>query len=163
MNIIGFSFRDRTICSILDDVLRLKPLRDRPKAFLINRQTPVNALFARTMEILTWAGLALMAIPGMAYLIEEQGYVGVRSASNNWGKPAAMFWEATRGIKINGYLWFLDHLTNMDCLSLVGITVLAAVPLLSIIVAMTKMNTKYRVIIAIIVAEFIIAIMRPFL
>jgi hypothetical protein len=34
---IGFSFRDRTICSVLDDVLRLKPERDRPNALLIDR------------------------------------------------------------------------------------------------------------------------------
>jgi len=35
--IIGFSFRDRTICSLLDDVLRLKPQRERPNALLLDR------------------------------------------------------------------------------------------------------------------------------
>ncbi len=41
--IIGFSFRDRTICSILDDVLRLKPVRERPHVLIINRHTqPVS-------------------------------------------------------------------------------------------------------------------------
>jgi hypothetical protein len=34
--IIGFSFRDRTICSLLDDVLRLKPKIERPKALLLD-------------------------------------------------------------------------------------------------------------------------------
>ena len=37
--VIGFSFRDRTICSILNDVLRLKPKRERPNVFLLNRHT----------------------------------------------------------------------------------------------------------------------------
>jgi hypothetical protein len=37
--IIGFSFRDRTICSILNDVLELKAQRDRPNALLIDAQT----------------------------------------------------------------------------------------------------------------------------
>lgn len=33
---IGFSFRDRTICSLLNDVLRLKPERERPNALLLD-------------------------------------------------------------------------------------------------------------------------------
>lgn len=37
--IIGFSFRDRTICSILNDVLGMKTRRDRPNAFLLCPQT----------------------------------------------------------------------------------------------------------------------------
>jgi len=36
---IGFSFRDRTICSILNDVLRLTPRRERPNVLLLNRHT----------------------------------------------------------------------------------------------------------------------------
>jgi hypothetical protein len=40
--IIGFSFRDRTICSILNDILGLKARRDRPNVFLIdNHQEPI--------------------------------------------------------------------------------------------------------------------------
>ena len=34
--IIGFSFRDRTICSILNDLLELKAKRDRPKVLFID-------------------------------------------------------------------------------------------------------------------------------
>jgi len=37
--IIGFSFRDRTVCSILNDVLRLKPKIDRPTILLMNLHT----------------------------------------------------------------------------------------------------------------------------
>jgi hypothetical protein len=37
--VVGFSFRDRTICSILNDVLRLKPKRERPNVLLLNRHT----------------------------------------------------------------------------------------------------------------------------
>jgi hypothetical protein len=37
--IIGFSFRDRTICSILNDVLGMKTQRDRPNALLLCAQT----------------------------------------------------------------------------------------------------------------------------
>lgn len=35
---VGFSFRDRTICSLLNDVLRLKPQRERPNVLLLDRQ-----------------------------------------------------------------------------------------------------------------------------
>jgi hypothetical protein len=34
--IIGFSFRDRTVCSLLNSVLGLKTERSRPKAFLLD-------------------------------------------------------------------------------------------------------------------------------
>jgi hypothetical protein len=37
--VVGFSFRDRTICSILNDVLRLKPKIERPNVLLLNRHT----------------------------------------------------------------------------------------------------------------------------
>jgi hypothetical protein len=37
--VIGFSFRDRTICSLLNDVLRLKSKRERPAILLLNRHT----------------------------------------------------------------------------------------------------------------------------
>jgi hypothetical protein len=37
--VVGFSFRDRTICSILNDVLRLKPKSERPSILLLNRHT----------------------------------------------------------------------------------------------------------------------------
>ena len=122
-----------------------------------------NILFAKAMEIMTWVGLVFMGIPGVAYLIEERGFVGVSSAYHNWDKPAAAFWQATKGIKVNGYLWFLDHLTRMDCLSLIGIVVLSLVPLLSMMVVTPKMNNKYRIIMIIVAIEFIIAIIRPFL
>lgn len=46
--VIGFSFRDRTICSILNDVLRLKPKRERPKVFLLNRH--VQPVFERLKD-----------------------------------------------------------------------------------------------------------------
>lgn len=34
--IIGFSFRDRSVCSILNDLLELKAIRDRPRTLLID-------------------------------------------------------------------------------------------------------------------------------
>jgi hypothetical protein len=37
--IIGFSFRDRTVCSILNDVLRLKLKRERPTILFLNPHT----------------------------------------------------------------------------------------------------------------------------
>jgi hypothetical protein len=124
---------------------------------------PANALFARTMEILTWVGLVIVAIPGIAYIIGTKGFVGVNLASQDWNLPASLFWMTAKGIKISGYFWFMDHLSCMDCVSLVGVVILALIPVLSIVVATLKIDTKYRIIMGIITLEFVIAIVRPVL
>lgn len=124
---------------------------------------PMNARFAKTMEILTLACLILVVVPGLAYIILTSGFVGVNSAYHHWGQPAYQFWEATKGIKISGYAWFLEDLADMDCLTLVGVLVLALIPVLSIVSAMFKMDRKYKIICVIIIIELVIAIIRPIL
>lgn len=124
---------------------------------------PMNVIFARTMEILTLGALLLMAIPGMAYVFGTKGFVGVASAYHNWSQPLSQFWEATKGINISGYGWFLKDFRDLDCLSLDGILVLALIPLVCVIVSILKTDIKYRFIFGIISIEFVFAIIRPLL
>ena len=123
----------------------------------------MNVLFATTMEIATSIGLIFTLVPGIAYLIGIKEFVGINSATQNWDKPASEFWEVTKGIEINGYSWFVNNLTYTDCLSMVGIAFLALVPMLSMIVAIFKADTKYKVILGVLIIGFIIAITRPLL
>jgi len=125
------------------------------------RVDPMNTAFARTMEILTYIGLALMIAPGVAYIVSGTGYVKVEDAISHWDKPASEFWESVKGIEIKGYSWFLNNLSNLDCLSIIGIVVLAIAPLASIIASAIKADSKYKIILLIAVIEFVIAIVRP--
>ena len=56
--IIGSSLRDRTICSILNDVLRLKEKRERPTILLINRNPEPVVQRLRDWEFLSFADSA---------------------------------------------------------------------------------------------------------
>ncbi len=122
---------------------------------------PMNTTFAKVMEVMTYLGLILMVAPGVAYIVSGTGFVNTADAIKHWDKPAKDFWETTRGITISGYSWFLNNLSYMDCLSIVGIVILALAPLVAIVAAIAKADSKYKVLLAILVIEFIIAIVRP--
>ncbi len=122
---------------------------------------PMNTTFAKTMEILTYIGLVVMIVPGIIYIVTGIGYVNTADAVENWGKSASEFWKATKGIEVHGYSWFLNNLTYFDCLSIIGIVILAITPLVSMIASITKADSKYKVILLIVVIEFIVAIVRP--
>lgn len=123
----------------------------------------MNTIFAKTMEMFTWIGLIIIAIPGLIYFIGTKGFVGISSACSNWNEPAASFWQTTKGIKMSGDLLFIDNFKCMDCLSMIGIMVLVLVSLVSLTVTIPKMNAKYKVITGFVIIEFIIVIIRPFL
>jgi hypothetical protein len=122
---------------------------------------PMNTMFVRTMEIMTWVGLALMAVPGIAYIFGATGFVGVSLACRNWCEPASTFWQVAKGAKVSGYAWFIDDPSDVDCLSLIGILVMALVPLVSIVMAAIKTDRKYRIILGIVAVEFVVGILRP--
>jgi len=122
---------------------------------------PMNTTFAKVMEVMTYLGLIMMIVPGTLYLITKNGLVSTKVAVKYWDKPAKVFWVTTKGIKIGGYSWFLSNLHYMDCLSVVGIVLLALAPLVAIIAAITKADSKYRILLAVLIVEFTIAIVRP--
>ncbi len=124
------------------------------------RIDPMNKAFARTMEILTYIGLIMMLIPGIAYIFGNGGLISVEQAIMNWGKPASEFWTAV-GVDPDGYSWFLDNLTYLDCLSILGIVFLAISPIVATISSLLRADTKYRIILTVVVIELVIAILRP--
>lgn len=122
---------------------------------------PMNILFAKVMEIMTIIGLAIMVIPGIIYSTGVSQFVDVNSTIQEWDKPASRFWEAVAGIKISGYSWFMSNLTFMDCLSIIGIAILALAPLVSLLIAASKAERNYKIIFGVLIIEFVIAIIRP--
>jgi len=121
---------------------------------------PINTTFARVMEICTWIGLIVMLVFGVLYLFELNSYVSMSSVVSHWGLPASKFWEETKGVHINGYL-FLHHLNTMDCLSLIGISLLALAPFFSLIGTLFRAKGIYFILILILLCEYIFAIIRP--
>ena len=122
---------------------------------------PMNTTFARVMEIFTVIGLFAMIIPAIGYFAGINQFVELQEAVKHWYKPASQFWEETKGIKISGYSWFLNNLSYTDCLSIMGIVILAIAPLLSIIATIPKSKGIYAILLAILAVEFVVAILRP--
>ncbi len=122
---------------------------------------PMNTIFARVMEILTFMGLIVMIIPAIGYFVGINQFVELQDAVEYWDKPASKFWEDTKNIEISGYSWFIDNLTYMDCLSIIGVVLLAITPLASLIAAIPRTKGIYTILLVILVVEFIIAIVRP--
>ncbi len=125
------------------------------------RVDPINLRFARVMEILTIVGLLVMIIPAIGYFMGINQFVSLKEAIMHWDEPAHKFWEEMKGMEISGYSWFLNNLTYADCLSIIGIVILALTPLISLIVSISKAEKLYKVLLLILVIEFIIAIVRP--
>ncbi len=124
---------------------------------------PMNYVFGRIMEILTIVGLIAMFIPGIIYVITGKGFLSREIVVKYWGLKASAFWQKVMGIKVFGYSWFLNHLGTMDCLSILGVCILAVTPLICLIGAEIKADSKYKILIGILIIEFLFAIARPIL
>ena len=121
----------------------------------------MNIHFAKVMEIITYIGLAIMVVPGLMYLAGVNPFVDPMKAIENWDKSAVEFWKSTKGINIHGYSWFLNNLGNMDCISVVGVAILSLAPFFSVIASTISADKKYKILLLIVIIEFIIAIIRP--
>jgi hypothetical protein len=122
---------------------------------------PMNIVFARIMEVITYVGLAVMIATGVAYMGGVSPFVEPSKAISNWDKPAVVFWEETKGITIHGYSWFLNNLSFMDCISVLGVAIMSLAPLFSIIGCITRADSKYKLLLAVVVVEFVVSIVRP--
>lgn len=121
----------------------------------------VNTAFSKVMKVCTLMGITVMIVFGLLYLTGINPYLDTSSVVNHWGKPATVFWEEAKGIRVNDYSWFLFHLTFMDSLSMVGIFLLALTPLISVIVMIPRSKKIYTILLLILTAEFIFSIIRP--
>ncbi len=123
---------------------------------------PANVMFAKTMKIATLVALAIMIGSGIAYLTGTHDMVGVDAAVEHWDQAAPDFWADTAASDVGGYSWFDTHLTTADGVSVLGVALLALVPLISILAWLPRANRTYRVITGVLVIEFVVAIAQPF-
>jgi hypothetical protein len=123
---------------------------------------PANVMFAKTMRIATLVALAIMIGAGIAYLTGTHDMVGVDAAVQHWDQSATDFWQSTAGSSVGGYSWFDTHLTTADGVSVLGVALLALVPLVSILAWLPKAGRTYKVITGVLAVEFLVAILRPF-
>jgi len=123
---------------------------------------PLNISFAKSMEIITWIGIIGMLTFGVLYLIGISSFVEVKDAINYWNLSTIDFWKEIKGMEISGYGWFLNNLSAMDSLSMLGICILSIAPLVAIISAIPKTSQRIYIIFFIILTiEFLFAIVRP--
>ncbi len=125
---------------------------------------PANLVFAKAMEIVTYVGIAVMIVFGLLYLFGLSSFVDMKAAIAHWHLPVGKFWHEVAGIHISGYDWFLKNLTKMDCLSMLGICLLALAPLAGILAAWPKVGATHKVLVLlflILVIEYLFAIFKP--
>ncbi len=124
---------------------------------------PINLIFARVMEVVTYIGIAVMILFGILYLAGLKAFVNMKEAISHWNLPVGKFWEEVAKIHISGYSWFLTNLSSMDCLSMIGICILSLAPLAALVAAITKVG-KYKAfafLFLILIVEFVFAILKP--
>lgn len=123
---------------------------------------PANAAFAKAMKIGTLVGLAIMIGAGIVYFTGIHDMVNVDAAVEHWDEEAPEFWEDTADNNVGGYSWFATHPTTADGVAIMGIALIALVPLLSLLAWLPKVNRKYKFITVILLVEFMFGILRPF-
>jgi len=123
---------------------------------------PANVMFAKTMRIATLVALAIMIGAGIAYLTGTHDMVGVDAAVDHWDEAAPAFWSDTAASDVGGYSWFDTHLTTADGVSVLGVALLALVPLLSLLAWLPKAGRVYKALTGVLVIEFLVAIAQPF-
>ncbi len=121
---------------------------------------PMNLIFAKVMEILTYVGLIVMIVFGAAYLFGISSFIHPATVEKYWHLEANKFWEHIVGHPIKGY-FFLHHLTKTDCLSLIGVSILALSPLISLICASFKAEKTYKILFLIVILIFLFAVFKP--
>ncbi len=124
---------------------------------------PLNISFARAMEVVTWAGIAILLVFGLIYMFGAPSFVDMQQAVEHWHEPAGDFWESVSDTSVQGYGWFLTRLTKMDAISMVGICVLGLAPLAAILAALARSlrSRAYLLIFLVLTLEFLFAIVRP--
>jgi len=124
---------------------------------------PLNIVFAKAMEITTYIGLIIMVVFGLLYLFNLHSFVNMKVAVNNWHLPVSTFWKEVKGVEIHGYHWFISNLPAMDCISEIGICILALAPLAGLVSGLfkTKEQKIYTILFLILIIEFLFAILKP--
>jgi hypothetical protein len=124
---------------------------------------PLNHVFARVMETVTWIGLAAMLLFGALYILGINPAVSGAECAAHWHLPADQYWKTTAGTVPNGYAWFLGDLTRTDNLAVFGVVVLAMAPVLSVLASIGRARGLCRALLVVLLLEFGFAIFRPFL
>lgn len=123
---------------------------------------PMNERFAEVMVILSRVGLIALVICGFLWLFNCDPYITRNLALADCGEPAALFWKQGVGAQIGGYAWFLTKLKYTDCLTMFAVVLLAATPLISMLVTIPRCSRKiYGCFMAVIVIELAFAVIKP--
>jgi hypothetical protein len=123
----------------------------------------MNRRYAVSLRLGTWIGLFILLLFGSLYLAGVHPAYDVPKVLQYWDRPSTVFWEAVRGEYREGYGWFLQSLPAMDSLSMMGILLLAATPLVALIFIILRARGAYLFFIAILIAEYLYSILRPLL
>jgi ABC-type branched-subunit amino acid transport system permease subunit len=123
----------------------------------------MNRQYTSVLRFCTWIGLVIVLLFGSLYLAGIGPAYDVSVVMQHWDRPSTVFWQEVRGEYAEGYAWFLQSLPAMDSLSMMGILLLAATPLISLGFMILRMRGVYLLLIALLIVEYLYSILRPLL
>ncbi len=119
----------------------------------------MGIVFANIIRVLTIIGVIVLLVPAIFYFMGQNQYIPLKKASEYWHEPAVVFWKDVMKRTVHGFGWIFSHLKYTDCQSLVGVIILIITPLIGVLAAIpTGPQKAYKVLLAIMTIEFIIAI-----
>ena len=87
----------------------------------------------------------------------------MKVAISHWHLSAHDFWKTVKGTQIQGYAWFLSHITKMDCIAVTGMCIMALAPFAGLIASLirSKGDKLFTLFFIILILEFAFAILKP--
>jgi hypothetical protein len=119
----------------------------------------INVIFSRIVGVITYAGLILILVSSILYVLDVNTYVNPDKVVETWHLPAKKFWKENIGSELTGF--YFDKMIYSDMLIIGGIVLLAIAPVLGLISILFKTRGAIRLLCLIAILEFLFAILRP--
>ncbi len=126
-----------------------------------------NKVYARVIEVLTLAGLALMIVGLALYLSGAMPvYVSLDKLAEYWDEEAPKFWKIVKGFEPSNYDWIFKNLSFADIVSVLGVVVLPIGVIVGVVSCCIAYSVRKDVMIGITIVVLIvmlIALLGPYI
>jgi hypothetical protein len=123
----------------------------------------LNSSFASAVRVLSLCGMVVLVVAGILYFTGWNVRYDAETVLGSEEKSADEFWRALRGQEVSGYGWFVATLPATDSLCTLGIALLAATPLCTLLYVARQARGANLVFIAVLVVECLFIVFLPVL
>ncbi|MET1124103.1 MAG: hypothetical protein ABWW66_02415 [Archaeoglobaceae archaeon] len=116
--------------------------------------------FAKIIRYFTSAGLILLIVSLIMYLLNINPFVEPDRVVKTWHLSASEFWRVNVGKEMEGYSEYL-YIYHPDNLAVFSLFLLALAPVFALLSILPKMKGIYRILTLIVIAELLFGAARP--